>query len=95
MSLSAEQKKYIKGNYRKLSVKKLAKTLQADPADVLHYISDFQKNLQTSRHRIYWILLVIFPVIVFVLLESGLRIFNYGGNRQLFVSVAATFIDSD
>lgn len=40
-----------------------------------------------QQQRSFWIVLLAIPVLFFVLLEGGLRLFDYGENRDLFVPV--------
>jgi tetratricopeptide (TPR) repeat protein len=39
------------------------------------------------RKKVYWLIIILSPVIFFGLVELGLRVFHYGGTIQLFVSL--------
>lgn len=47
--------------------------------------------LSPSKKRIFWIITLLLPVLFFILLETGLRIFNYGGNLDLFIGGPAGY----
>ena len=42
-------------------------------------------QISSSKKRIFWVITVSLPVLFILLLETGLRIFDYGGNLDLFV----------
>lgn len=42
-------------------------------------------KLSASKKRIFWLITILLPVLFFLLLEIGLRIFNYDGNLDLFI----------
>ena len=42
-------------------------------------------NLSTAKKRIFWIATISLPFLIFSILEISLRIFNYGGNLDLFI----------
>ena len=44
------------------------------------------KPLDTTKKRLFYIILLIFPIVVLLLLEIFLRIINYGGNQALFIT---------
>jgi tetratricopeptide (TPR) repeat protein len=43
-------------------------------------------NLSIAKKRIFWITTVSLPFLIFAILEVSLRIFNYGGNLDLFIA---------
>jgi lysophospholipase L1-like esterase len=47
--------------------------------------------LSAAKKRIFWIITLLLPVLFFILLETGLHIFNYGGNLDLFIDGPAGY----
>jgi len=45
-----------------------------------------QPELNPRKKRVFTLIVILIPVLFFVLLETGLRIFSYGGNTRLFIS---------
>ena len=43
------------------------------------------KELSPARRRVFWIILLTFPLVILLLLEAGLRLADYGGNLDLVV----------
>ncbi len=48
-------------------------------------------KLSPSKKRIFWFVLIFLPVLFFIVLESGLRIFNYNGDLNLFIEGPAGY----
>lgn len=44
-----------------------------------------ESKLSPSRKRVFWLITISIPFLFLFLLEAGLRIFNYGGNIDLFI----------
>jgi tetratricopeptide (TPR) repeat protein len=42
-------------------------------------------GISSDKKRIFWIFTISFPFLILILLEIGLRIFEYGGNLDLFI----------
>src|SRR3569623_1318366 len=63
-----------------------------DPATAAQPI---QPRRNHSRLLWYRVLAMLLPVLFFLLLEGGLRLFNYGDNLYLFVPAPAGFSDKD
>ncbi len=85
MNLSEEQKKNILKNAKQFKVKEISKKLNI-PAKEVH---NFLKENKTPVPFWFYIFLVAIPLMFFVLVESGLRIFNYGKNVQTWVDVSS------
>ncbi len=85
MALSSKQKRFIKNNRRKLSVAEMSKRTEADLREVKEYIKLLPVEVDPGRKRIYRIILILFPILFILLLELGLRLFQYGGNLDLFI----------
>src|SRR3972149_5452981 len=43
------------------------------------------KILSSNKKRVFWIVTLSLPFLLLVILEIGLRIFNYGGDLDLFI----------
>ena len=78
MPLSEKQIQFIQKNYKTLSVKDMAKQLNVSSEE----IDSFIKSIKTPAPKWFYILLIVIPILFFVLLEAGLRLFNYGNDDQ-------------
>lgn len=85
MALSNNQKKYIEKKRSKLSAEKLAETLNADLKEVKEYLAD---NPVQKTPFYFYLIMIFIPVIFFILLESGLRLFKYGYDLSMWVEAA-------
>jgi tetratricopeptide (TPR) repeat protein len=79
MPLSNKQKNWIVKNSNNLSAKKLAEEIGVPEEAVIEFLNS-QKKKRTPFY--FNIILVGLPVLFFVLLEIGLRIFGYGFNNE-------------
>lgn len=84
MGISNKQKKYIELNRTKYSHQKLAEDLNLDPAEVKEYI-DSNPTVKTPFY--FYLIMILIPILFFVLLEVGLRIFNYGYDFSMWGEV--------
>ncbi len=85
MSLTNKQKKWIVQKKNKLSAEKIAEELKVNKADVVEFLKLFSEK----KTPIYFYLILIgVPVLFFILLEGGLRIFNYGESFEQWVNPA-------
>ncbi len=84
MSLTNKQKKWIEKNKGKLSVEKLSKELNISKDVIENYL---KPKPQTTPNKFFYLTLVLIPVLFFILLEAGLRIFNYGYDFTQWVNV--------
>jgi tetratricopeptide (TPR) repeat protein len=91
MSLSADQKKYIDDHQSTLSPKELAKKLQIDPQVVTQYLQSKSQNSKDWKNRIFFLILIVSPILFFILLEGILQLLGYGGNLDLFVNATKDF----
>lgn len=48
-------------------------------------------TLSPAKKRVFWVITILIPVLLFLVLEIGLRIFNYGGNLDLFIEGPAGY----
>lgn len=62
----------------------MAKQLNVSAAE----IDSFVKSIKTPAPKWFYILFIIIPILFFVLLETGLRIFNYGNDNTVWVDIS-------
>jgi tetratricopeptide (TPR) repeat protein len=79
MPLTNKQKNWIVKNYKKYSVKKIAGELGVSEDLVKEFLISQEKKKSPFY---FYIILIGLPIIFFVLLELGLRIFGYGFNNE-------------
>ncbi len=79
MALSNKQKNWIIKNSRKYSSKKIAEELNVAEDLVREFLTSQQKK-KTPFY--FYIILICLPILFFILLEIGLRLFGYGFNYQ-------------
>jgi len=84
LPLSEKQIQFIKKNYKILSVKEMAKQLNISEEE----IDSFLKSIKTPAPKWFYILLIVIPILFFVLLEAGLRIFNFGNDDRVWVGIS-------
>lgn len=84
MALTNKEKKWIDKNHSKFSPDKIAKELKLNKEDVEAYLLTFNQKPPT---KLFYLILILIPVIFFVALEIGLRIFNYGYDFTQWVNV--------
>jgi len=84
LPLSEKQIQFIQKNHKVLSVKEMAKQLNVSAAE----IDSFVKSIKTPAPKWFYILFIIIPILFFVLLETGLRIFNYGNDNTVWVDIS-------
>jgi hypothetical protein len=84
LPLSEKQIQFIQKNHKVLSVKEMAKQLNVSAEE----IASFVKGIKTAAPKWFYILLIIIPLLFFILLEAGLRIFNYGNDDRIWVDIS-------
>ena len=84
MPLTEKQKLFILKNRQQLKAKEMAKRLNVSTKEVHLFLKE---NKQPAPFGFY-ILLVFIPVIFFIFLETGLRVFNYGRAERVWVDVS-------
>jgi len=87
MSLSSEQKEYIKKNKHKLSAEKIAKKVRVNPGKVKSYIGSLSDEKEPKHKSLLYLITILLPVIFFLVFELILRTANYGGSLDLFISL--------
>jgi len=83
VSLTNRQKNWIKKNSTKYSADKMAKELKASKEEVGNYLSTFKVK---PVNKLFYLILMLIPVFFFIILEIGLRIFNYGYDYTQWVN---------
>ena len=73
MNLSQKQKDWLNKNKKKLTEQEIAKEFNISIDEAKQILKK-----QKSNHFIFYVIMIFIPVIFFVLLEAGLRIFDYG-----------------
>ncbi|MDH3268615.1 MAG: hypothetical protein OEM46_07140 [Ignavibacteria bacterium] len=84
LPLSEKQIQFIQKNYKTLSVKEMAKQLNVSANE----IESFVKEIKAPAPKWFYLLLFVIPILFFVLLEAGLRIFNYGNDTRVWVDIS-------
>jgi len=84
MPLSEKQIDFIGKNYKNLSVKEMAKQLNVPEAEV----TSFVKSIKGPAPKWFYILLIVIPLLFFVFLEIGLRLFDYGKDTRSWVDIS-------
>ena len=51
-------------------------------------IESFIKEIKTTAPKWFYLLLFVIPVFFFVLLETGLRVFNYGNDTRVWIDIS-------
>ena len=85
MTLTEKQKQFISNNRKQLKAKEMARRLNVSAKEVHLFLQEHKKKTPFW----FYILLISIPVLFFILLESGLRIFNYGRDERVWVDVSA------
>jgi tetratricopeptide (TPR) repeat protein len=83
VALSNKQKSWIKKNKSKISLDKMSKDLKVSRDEIGEFLNSI---VEKPVNKIYYLVLVLIPVLFFVLLETGLRIFNYGNDYPQWVN---------
>jgi tetratricopeptide (TPR) repeat protein len=88
VGLSNAQIKYIQKNIGNYSAEKFSKDLNVSLEDVQKII-----DLSTQKSPFYfYLILILIPILFFVLLEFGLRTFDYGYNYDMWVNVTDDYL---
>jgi lysophospholipase L1-like esterase len=84
LPLSEKQIQFIQKNLKTLTSKEMAKQLNVPSEE----IDSFLKKNKPPAPKWFYVLLIIIPVLFFVLLETGLRIFKYGNDDRIWVDIS-------
>lgn len=93
-NLTQKQKRLIRKQHRKRSVRQLAEELSVSRKDVQAYIESLpSRNIDPGREKWFRRIALSLPVLFFLFLELGLRLFNYGGNLDLFITAPGEYAE--
>ncbi len=84
MSLSKKQILWISNKRRKFSVKKIAEKLGVEQSEVQEFLD---KNPLPKTPKIFYVFLILIPILFIGALELSLHLFNYGYNTKTWVEV--------
>lgn len=88
MGISKKQKDFIIRNKEKLGIHEIAKSLKLTDKEVKEFVA--------SKHSVIFpgwfkIVLTVIPILFFILLETGLRIFSYGRNDIEWIDITEDY----
>ncbi len=90
MALTNKQKNYIKKNLKKHNAKVISDRLKID----IEVVEDFKKSIQNKKTpKWFYAVPILIPILFFILLEGGLRLFNYGKDYTTFIQITDDFPD--
>ena len=91
MSLTVKQKKWIDKNKKRLSIPEMSKVLGVEEKEIEQYIhteKSVAPKIKRKKSPLYfYFILVLIPILFFVLLEIGLRVFDYGYNTEQWIEI--------
>jgi tetratricopeptide (TPR) repeat protein len=90
LKLSPKQKRWIDENKDKLTIDQISKKFNVSKTEIVEYIKS--KILKKSPVWFYAILILL-PILFFILLETGLRIFHYGKDYTVFTVLSKDYPD--
>jgi tetratricopeptide (TPR) repeat protein len=90
LALSKKQISWIEKNRKHKSAKEIAENLKLSEEEIIKYLSDIP---QTKTPKTFYLILLLIPVLFFVLLEFGLRVFDYGRNLETFITLSEEYDD--
>jgi tetratricopeptide (TPR) repeat protein len=88
LSLSKKQIKWIENNRRLKSAEELSEYLNTPIDKIKQYISE---NPENKTPKVFYVILVLIPILFFVLLEISLRAFDYGRNLETFITLSEEY----
>jgi tetratricopeptide (TPR) repeat protein len=88
LALSKKQISWIEKNRKHKSAKEIAEKLKLPEEEIMKY---FSQNPQTQTPKVFYLILLMIPVLFFVLLEFGLRVFDYGRNLDTFITLSEEY----
>ncbi len=84
MPLTNKQKNYIRKHHKKQTVKNIADTLKVNTKEVEEFINTISDN---KPKPVFYVILLIIPLLFFILLETGLRVADYGVDTRMWVEL--------
>ena len=70
---------------------KKVRELSANKSPARSQATKVQTQIDSKRARLFSLIALSLPLLFFLLLESGLRLFNYGGNLDLFLDASGDY----
>jgi len=93
MSLTKKQKRYIRKNHSKISKNRISKHLAVEQNEVEKYLQTLQTKISPGKVWLFRIIALILSILFLILVEVLLRVVNYGGNLDLFISASGAYSD--
>ena len=89
MSLTSKQKNWVDKNKNRISIAEMSKVLGVDENQIEEYIKPHKTSSSQKKKSpfYFYLVLILIPIFFFVLLEIGLRIFDYGYNTEQWISI--------
>lgn len=84
VALSEEQKKWVLKNKAKMTIDKMAGEMNFSREQIESFLST---TVSKSTNKVFYFTLILIPILFFILLEIGLRLFNYGYDYTQWVNV--------
>ncbi len=84
-SLTEKQKRTIRKQFPHRSAEEIAKNFKVSTNVVENYIHRIKPSFSKGKILLFRIVLILFSFLLIGLVELGLRIFNYGGELNLFL----------
>lgn len=88
MSLTTKQKNWILKPGKSKSAKELASNLNVDQGIVEEFLS--LQNVTKKPRKVFYLVLLLIPILFFLILEFSLNIFNYGDNFKTWEKLTDT-----
>ncbi|MBL1212473.1 MAG: hypothetical protein HND52_03825 [Ignavibacteriae bacterium] len=88
MSLNKKQIEWIEKNKKLKSAEELSEYLNTPVDKIKQYLSE---NPVKKTPKVFYLILVLIPVLFFVLLEASLRVFDYGRNLETFITLSEEY----
>ncbi len=90
MALSNKQKSFILKNKKSKSALKLSNDLNVDIKEIEQFLSTIKTK---KTPKIFYLILVLIPILFVILLEIGLRLFNYGIDTKTWDKVGNEYYE--
>ncbi|NOX18196.1 MAG: hypothetical protein GXO87_07935 [Chlorobi bacterium] len=89
MALNNNQKNFILKNRKKISPKKIAAKLNLPVDEINKFL---EENPLPKTPKIFYLFLILIPILFFVLLEIGLRVADYGYDTTTWVTIRNDYL---
>lgn len=92
-TLTEKQTHYIRTHAGEQSVEQMAKAVRVDPEDVILFLNSLHPETSRWKQRLFSTMMITLPIVFLLLLELGLRLFQYGGDLRLFLPMQGDMAD--